>query len=38
MREQHDSAIGLRRRNSNIPADYDWPAYVTKPTKLPDQF
>jgi len=38
MREQHDTAIGLRRENTNIPADYDWPAYVTKLTKLADQF
>ncbi|MGN9807730.1 DinB family protein [Micromonospora sp. L32] len=38
MREQHDSAIGLRRENSNIPHDYDWPAYVTKLTKLADRF
>ncbi|GAA2601376.1 DinB family protein [Winogradskya consettensis] len=38
MREQHDSAIGLRRENTNVPEDYDWPAYVTKLTKLADQF
>ena len=38
MREQHDSAIGLRRENTNIPDDYDWPAYVTKLTKLADRF
>ncbi|MEU6078701.1 DinB family protein [Micromonospora sp. NPDC047074] len=38
MREQHDTAIGLRRKNSNIPQDYDWPAYVTKLTKLADRF
>ncbi|MGC4756620.1 DinB family protein [Micromonospora trifolii] len=38
MREQHDSAVGLRRTNSNIPDDYDWPAYVSKLTKLADHF
>ncbi|MCG5452227.1 DinB family protein [Micromonospora hortensis] len=38
MREQHDAAIGLRRTNTNIPDDYDWPAYVSKLTKLADQF
>ena len=38
MREQHDTAIGLRRTNSNIPDDYDWPAYVSKLTKLADHF
>ncbi|RAN92019.1 hypothetical protein GAR05_06583 [Micromonospora saelicesensis] len=38
MREQHDAAIGLRRNNSNIPDDYDWPAYVSKLTKLADHF
>jgi uncharacterized damage-inducible protein DinB len=38
MREQHDNAIGLRRENTNIPDDYDWPAYVTKLTKLADRF
>nr|WP_236646970.1 DinB family protein [Micromonospora acroterricola] len=29
MREQHDKAIGLRRANTNISDDYDWPAYIT---------
>ncbi|MEW2146669.1 DinB family protein [Micromonospora vinacea] len=38
MREQHDTAVGLRRNNTNIPDDYDWPAYVSKLTKLADQF
>ncbi|MFY1669941.1 DinB family protein [Plantactinospora sp. WMMB334] len=38
MREQHDMAIGLRPENTNIPDDYDWPAYVTKLTKLADRF
>ncbi|WP_430500794.1 DinB family protein [Micromonospora trifolii] len=38
MREQHDTAIGLRRNNSNVPDDYDWPAYVSKLTKLADHF
>ncbi|MEU7800349.1 DinB family protein [Micromonospora arborensis] len=38
MREQHDTAIGLRRESTNIPDDYDWPAYVAKLTKLADRF
>ncbi|MBX7266555.1 DinB family protein [Micromonospora sp. Llam7] len=38
MREQHDGAIGWRRENSNIPHDYDWPAYVTKLTRLAERF
>ncbi|MEO3773385.1 DinB family protein [Micromonospora sp. B9E7] len=38
MREQHDTAVGLRRDNSIIPDGYDWPAYVTKLTKLADRF
>lgn len=38
MREQHDGAVGLRQQNANIPDDYDWPAYVTKLTKLADRF
>ncbi|MEV4641868.1 DinB family protein [Actinoplanes sp. NPDC049548] len=38
MREQHDNAIGLRRENTNVPDDVDWPAYVAKLTKLADRF
>jgi len=38
MREQHDGAIGWQRGNTNLPDDYDWPAYVTKLTRLADQF
>ncbi|WP_328853351.1 DinB family protein [Micromonospora globbae] len=38
MREQLDTAIGLRRENTNIPQDYDWPAYVAKLRKLADRF
>ncbi|GAA2713429.1 DinB family protein [Micromonospora olivasterospora] len=38
MREQYDTAIGLRRESTNIPHDYDWPAYVTKLTTLADRF
>ncbi|BCJ47868.1 hypothetical protein GCM10010168_22270 [Actinoplanes ianthinogenes] len=34
MREQHDQAIGLHPGNTNIPGDYDWPAYVAKLTRL----
>ena len=38
MREQHDRAVGLRRENTNVPGDYDWPAYVAKLTALADRF
>ncbi|MEU8157427.1 DinB family protein [Micromonospora sp. NPDC048986] len=38
IREQHDTTIGLRQGNPNIPDDYDWPAYVSKLTKLADHF
>ncbi|MDI1459548.1 DinB family protein [Catellatospora sp. KI3] len=38
LREQHDAAVGLGRENSNIPDGYDWPAYVTRLTKLADHF
>ncbi|MEU8425515.1 DinB family protein [Micromonospora sp. NPDC048835] len=38
MREQHDEAVGLRHDSTNIPDDYDWPAYVSKLTKLADHF
>ncbi|WP_433550314.1 DinB family protein [Micromonospora zamorensis] len=38
IREQHDSAIGLRQDNTNIPDDYDWSAYAAKLTKLADRF
>ncbi|ASW55548.1 DinB family protein [Plantactinospora sp. KBS50] len=38
MREQHDGAIGLRREDTNIPADLDWPAYVSRLTTLADRF
>ncbi|MFF3868199.1 DUF664 domain-containing protein [Micromonospora sp. NPDC001898] len=38
IRDLHDTAIGLRWGSINIPNDYDWPAYVTKLTKLADRF
>lgn len=38
MREQHDAAVGLQPANSNVPDDHDWPAYVTRLTRLADQF
>ena len=38
MREQHDRAIGRQRDNTNLPDNYDWPAYVAKLTKLADRF
>jgi uncharacterized damage-inducible protein DinB len=37
MRESHDGAIGWQRENTNIPEDYDWPAYVAKLTALADE-
>jgi uncharacterized damage-inducible protein DinB len=38
MREQHDQAVGYQPANTNIPGDYDWPAYVAKLTGLADRF
>jgi uncharacterized damage-inducible protein DinB len=38
MREQHDASVGWQRANTNIPDDYDWPAYVAKLQTLADQF
>ncbi len=38
MREQLDAATGMRPGDSNVPDDYDWPAYVTKLTQLADRF
>lgn len=38
MREQHDEAIGWQPDNTNVPNDYDWPAYVAKLTELADRF
>jgi hypothetical protein len=37
LREQHDGATGLRRENTVIPHDYDWPSYVAKLTTLADR-
>jgi uncharacterized damage-inducible protein DinB len=37
MREAHDGAIGWQRKNTNIPDDFDWPAYVVKLTELADE-
>jgi uncharacterized damage-inducible protein DinB len=38
LREQHDNAVGWQPGNSNVPDDYDWPAYVAKLTGLADRF
>jgi uncharacterized damage-inducible protein DinB len=38
MREEHDNAVGWQPGNSNVPDDYDWPAYVAKLTGLADRF
>jgi hypothetical protein len=38
MRETHDRAIGWQQTSTNIPDDYDWPAYVAKLTELADGF
>lgn len=38
LREQHDAAVGLARDNTNIPSEFDWPAYVGRLTKLADSF
>jgi len=37
MREEHDRAVGWRRDNTNVPNDYDWPAYVARLTALADR-
>jgi uncharacterized damage-inducible protein DinB len=38
MREQYDSAIGLRQESTDVPDAFDWPVYVTKLTGLADRF
>lgn len=38
MREQHDGVIGRHPENTNLPDDYDWPAYVAKLGTLADRF
>jgi uncharacterized damage-inducible protein DinB len=38
MREQYDNAVGWQPANTNVPDDYDWPAYVAKLTELADRF
>lgn len=38
MREQHDEAVGWQPENSNVPDEYDWPAYVAKLTELADRY
>jgi hypothetical protein len=38
LREQVDGATGLLRDASNLPADADWPAYVSKLTALADRY
>lgn len=38
MREQLDGATGLRSDSTNLPDDYDWPAYVAKLTATADRF
>ena len=38
LRESHDGALGWDRSSTNVPDDYDWPAYVAKLTDLADRF
>jgi uncharacterized damage-inducible protein DinB len=38
LREGHDGALGWDRSSTNVPDDYDWPAYVGKLTDLADRF
>jgi uncharacterized damage-inducible protein DinB len=38
MRETLDGAVGWQRDNTNVPAGYDWPAYVAKLTEIADRF
>ncbi|MDT7570863.1 MAG: hypothetical protein QOE05_1037 [Actinomycetota bacterium] len=38
MRETLDGAIGWQRDNTNLPGEYDWPAYVAKLNDLAARF
>jgi hypothetical protein len=38
LREQHDNAVGLLQRDTNLPDGYDWPAYVTRLAELAERF
>lgn len=38
MREQLDGMAGLRPGNTNLPDDFDWPAYVARVTATADRF
>jgi hypothetical protein len=38
LREQLDQSVGWFRGSTNVPAGYDWPAYVAKLTALADRF
>ena len=38
LREQIDGAAGLRAQVSNLPEEFDWPAYVAKLTALAERF
>ncbi len=38
LREEHDGAVGWQRDSTNIPDGYDWPAYVSKLTRIADAF
>lgn len=38
LREQIDGSTGLLRAASNLPRDWDWPAYVAKLTALAERF
>jgi uncharacterized damage-inducible protein DinB len=38
LREEIDGATGLNVRNSNVPGDMDWPAYVARLTAIAERF
>jgi uncharacterized damage-inducible protein DinB len=38
LRETHDGALGSGPHNTNVPDDYDWPAYVAKLMTIADTF
>jgi hypothetical protein len=38
LRELHDGAVGLHPENDNIPAGYDWPAYVARLTAIAERY
>ncbi|MDH2412839.1 DinB family protein [Nocardioides sp. CER19] len=38
LREEIDGAAGMNVRNSNVPGDIDWPAYVARLTAIAERY